>query len=106
VNAHFLEHIPLIGIAMIKEDGTIRWNLIIGGIITAGIIGMSVLAREVSAIAARQEMIINRVIKIEDQQVPATANRFTSFDADAMEKRIQDRLDRLEKKLDAHMDKR
>jgi hypothetical protein len=95
-----IEHLPLIGAMVTRDDGSIRWPVIVGSLITSGIIGLIVVALDVSAMKARQGMVIDRLQSLELQQAPATMKRFTSDDAAMMEARIERRLRDCEQRLD------
>lgn len=92
-----------------RQDGTLRWPVIIGGVITATIIGiaawMMATTSTLAKLEARQEIVLQRLSTLESSAHPATSKRFTADDAREMETRITLRIDRLESRLDRKDDK-
>ena len=105
-------HLHALGAAMVRdaETGEIKWNLIIGGVLTAAILGVAgqVISNGtlVAAIGARQELVLQRLTAIEQNIHPATSKRYTSDDAahdrEIVEKhltRIEERITRIEDRI-------
>jgi hypothetical protein len=88
------QFLPMLG-GMVRDDaGELRWPLIIGSIISAGAIAVGgflvSVGNEVSAIGARQPIIMERLDKLETANHPATTKRYTSDD-DARDQEIMRR---------------
>jgi hypothetical protein len=93
----------LFGFGMVRdvETGEIRWPVIVGGIIVAG--GVAVggfivqMGNTISAVAATQKLMAERLDKIELSVHPSTSKRYTSDDAardlDLVRSRIKDGRD-------------
>ena len=103
------------------EQGDIRWIPIISTIIAAAIIGGASLLitvkteihemqtrfkvwtasresvpQDIARLIALQEAMLSRITRLEQSEAPATAKRFTSDDAKALEERLTRRIERLE----------
>ncbi len=102
---HVSSFLPFLLGIIYKEDGEIRWPVVISGVVTALMVGMGAAVisqgREISAMDARQRLVLERLDKIENGSVAATSDRYRRSDADrdlsALETRIEKRLDKLEK---------
>ena len=103
------------------ETGNMRWPMIAASISVAGIVGavtvIATIKADISGISARQEIVLQRLDRLEGTLHPATSKRYTSDDAvrdlDLIRTRIRDaeeiarredseiklRLQRLEDKL-------
>jgi hypothetical protein len=103
------------------ETGNMRWPMIAASISVAGIVGavavITTIKADISGISARQEIVLQRLDRLEGTLHPATSKRYTSDDAvrdlDLIRTRIRDaeeiarredseiklRLQRLEDKL-------
>jgi hypothetical protein len=83
-------------------NGRYRWLVLVSGALAGGVFGLTdwilSMSNEVSAIRARQEIVLRRLDALENQKVPATANRFTASDAADLEARIMTRLESLERR--------
>ena len=109
------------GILQDPETGNMRWPMIAASISVAGIVGavavITTIKSDISGISARQEIVLQRLDRLEGTLHPATSKRYTSDDAvrdlDLIRTRIRDaeemarredneiklRLQRLEDKL-------
>ena len=71
--------------AVRKEDGNINWTTVFGGVVTAAIVGLSAATidqgREISAMRARQEIVLQRLTALESGTSSATSERYRASDA-------------------------
>jgi hypothetical protein len=78
--------LPFLAGVIHDEMGEIRWPIVTAGLATAGIIGAFAattnMTANISAIDAKQQMVLQRLDRIEASQHPATSKRYTSDDAD------------------------
>ena len=103
-NYHLL---PMLTGMVRDEGGELRWPLIIGSIISAGAIAVGgfvvSVGNEVSAIAARQRIVMERLDKLETANHPATTKRYTSDDAardqDIMRRALREVLEDIRKDI-------
>ena len=90
-----------LGIVRDPETGEIRWPVVAGGILVAGTVSVGgiiiSMGNLISAIEARQQMVIARLEAIEVSAHPATSKRYNSDDAtrdaELMRNRIRDSRD-------------
>ena len=74
-----------LGMIRDRETGEIKWPVVIGGLLAAGIAGAITMTiavnADLSAVKARQQVVFERLSVIETSSHPATAKRYTSDDA-------------------------
>ena len=98
-------HLHALGAAMVRdaETGEIKWNLIIGGVLTAAILGVAgqVISNgtQIAAIIARQEIVLQRIQAMEQSSHPSTSKRYTSDDAARDREMVEKHLARIEERL-------
>ena len=94
----------LIGGVVRDDNGEIRWSVVAAGIIAAGSVTvggwMVAVSSNVSAIEARQQMVLRRLDSLEASTHPSTSKRYTSEDADRDRSAMQRDISRLEYRLE------
>ena len=101
---------PMLAMVRDTSTGEIRWPVVIGGIITAGVVGVSSwlisASQDIAYIKARQEMVITKLASIEASSHPATSKRYTSDDAARDQDMMRRELDRLGERIAKLEDRR
>jgi len=92
----------LIGLT-VRADGTINWPTIINSILSAAIVGLgTMVVRQgelLSAVAARQVLVIERLHALETGNSAATNERYRQSDAARDFARVEARLDKIEERI-------
>jgi hypothetical protein len=82
------------------------WRLVFHSVVTASILGLATATidqgRDLSAIAARQEIVLQRLAALESGTNSATSERYRASDATRDIARIEARIQRIEESQRAH----
>ena len=94
-NPHNMAYLALF-VGITDADGNIRWNVILGSILSGAIIGLSAAViqqgQAIAALEARQSINLERVSALENGNSQATNSRFRREDGEAMERRMNERI--------------
>jgi hypothetical protein len=92
------------------DEGNIRWPVVVGGIITAAMVGLGAATihqgQEIAAQTATINLLLQRLQSLESMQLTQANDRYRRSDADrelsSIERRLTDRLDAMEARFAAH----